>query len=94
MKYFCIERTYGIVKNTELIFRFNRYSKRNYIKRLLRNHEYFYLNKDENINKITDYILESKQKNYKKYIEHLYLDKYFDRMVSILDIEILNNSSQ
>ena len=94
MKYFCIERTYGIVKSTELIFRFNRYSKRNYIKKLLRNHEYFYLNKDENINKITDYILEPKQKNYKKYIEHLYLDKYFDRMVNILDIEILNNSSQ
>ena len=62
MKYFCIERTYGIIKKTEMIFRFDLYSKRNYIKKLLRNHEYFYLNKDENINKITDYILESKQK--------------------------------
>ena len=61
-----------------MIFRFNRYSKRNYIKKLLKNHEYFYLNKDENINKITDYILETEQKNYKKYIEHLYLDKYLE----------------
>ena len=32
MKYFFIQRKYGTVRSNKLIYRFNRYSKRNYIK--------------------------------------------------------------
>ena len=85
MRYFELQDEYGTVKSTKMIYRFNRYSKRNYIKKLLRNHEYFYLDKDENINKVVDNILEIKPDNYKKYIEHLYLDKYLDKLEHKID---------
>ena len=32
IKHFCIQRTYRAVKNTEMIFRFNRYSKKTILK--------------------------------------------------------------
>ena len=41
IRYFDLQDKYGTVKSTKMIYRFNRYSKRNYIKKLLRNHEYF-----------------------------------------------------
>ena len=75
MRYFELQIKYGTVKSTKMIYRFNRYSKRNYIKKLLRNHEYFYLDEyyDEDINKVADNILQMHNiKNYKKYIENLY----------------------
>ena len=43
MQYFDLQTKYGTVKTNKMIYRFNKYSKRNYIKKLLRNHEYFYL---------------------------------------------------
>ena len=98
MQYFDLQAKYGTVKTNKMIYRFNRYSKRNYIKKLLRNHEYFYLDEyyDEDINKVADNILRMHNiKNYKKYIENLYLDNYIDRIDKILDIKLekihLNN---
>ena len=42
----------------------------------MRNHEYFYLD-EEDINKVADNILQMHNiRNYKKYIENLYLDNY------------------
>ena len=94
MRYFDLQAKYGTVKSTKMIYRFNRYSKRNYIKKLLRNHEYFYLDKDENINKLVDSILEIKPDNYKKYIEHLYLDK-LEHKIDELSVELdLNNNQE
>ena len=55
---------------------------------MLRKNKYFYLDKDEDINKITDYILQDNPKNCKEYIDNIYLDKYSDRMDNLLDIEI------
>ena len=55
-----------------MIYRFNRYSKRNYIKKLLRDHEYFYLDEyyDEDINKVSDNILQMHNiKNYKNILK-------------------------
>ena len=87
-----MQAKYGTVKSTKMIYRFNRYSKRNYIKKLLRNHEYFYLDKDENINTLVDNILEIKPDNYKNYIEHLYLDKYLDKLEHKIDeLDLINN---
>ena len=91
IRYFDLQRKFGTVKTNKMIYRFNRYSKRNYIKKLLRNHEYFYLDEyyDEDINKVADNILQMHNiKNYKKYIEDLYLDNYIDRIDKILDIKL------
>ena len=52
---------------------------------MLRKHEYFYLDKNEDINEITDDILQDNPKNYKEYIDHIYLYKYLDRIN--IDIE-------
>ena len=43
IRYFDLQGKYGTIKTNKMIYRFNKYSKRNYIKKLLRNHEYFYL---------------------------------------------------
>ena len=76
---------YGTVKSTKMIYRFNRYSKRNYIKKLLKSNEYFYLDKDENINTVVDNILEIKPDNYKKYIDNMCLDKFLDKLEHLID---------
>ena len=41
IRYFDLQAKYGTVKTNKMIYRFNRYSKRNYTKKLLSNHEYF-----------------------------------------------------
>ena len=72
MQYFDSQAKYGTVKTNKMIYRFNRYSKRNYIKKLLRNQEYFYLDEyyDEDIDKVADNILQMHNiKNYKKYMK-------------------------
>ena len=91
MRYFELQIKYGTVKNCKMIYRFNRYSRRNYMKKLLRNHECFYIDEyyDEDNNKVADDILQMNNiKNYKKYIENLYLDNYIDRIDKILNIKL------
>ena len=67
-----------------MIITLNMHSKRKYIKKILRNYDYFYSYNDEDINKITDYVLSLKQKGYEKHLFILFFDKYLDRV----DIEI------
>ena len=93
MKYFFIQRRYGTAKSSKLIYRFNRYKKINYIKKLLKNHQCFYIDElyDDDINKVANDILQIPNiKNYKKYIQDLYLDNYLDRMDKIMDIKLEN----
>ena len=89
----------GTIKTNKMIYGFNKYSKRNYIKKLLRNHENFYLDKDENINKVVDNILVIKPDNYEKYIDNMYLDKFLDRIEHTVDeanveVDLINNQEE
>ena len=59
---------------------------------MIKSNEYFYLDKDENINTLVDNILEIKPDNYKKYIEHLYLDKYLDKLS--VELDLINNQEE
>ena len=72
MRYFNLQAKYGTVNSTKMIYRFNRCSKRSYIKKLLRNYEY--LDKDEKINMVIDNILEIKPDNYKQHVDNMHLD--------------------
>ena len=78
-RYNFIKKKYGLVKNNNLIYRFNKYSKRAYIKKLLKSNEYFNLDEGENIIQIVDNILQVNTSNYKKYIDHMYLEKFLNR---------------
>ena len=71
----------------KMINRVNMYSKRKYIKKILKNHSY----KDEDINKMINYILELKQRGYDKYLLILYFDKYSDRVNIEIEKEILSD---
>ena len=92
IRYFDLQDKYGTVKSTKMNYRFNRYSKRNYIKKLFKSNEYFYLDTDENINTVVDNILEIKPDNYKKYIDNMYLDK-LEHLIdeSNVELNLINN---
>ena len=76
-RYNFIKKKYKLCKNTNLIYRFNRSSKRDYIKKLIRLNN---LNNDDNINEIIDNILQFNATNYKKHIENMYLEKHLSRL--------------
>ena len=67
-KYNFIKKKYGICKKEDLIFRFNRYNKKYYIIKLL---------KQNNIvnDLLAEEILKNEIKNYKQYIEDLNIDQ-------------------
>ena len=99
IRYFDLLGKYGTIKTKKVIYRFNKYSKRNYIEKLLRNHEYFYIDENEDLNRIIDNILEVKPDNYKKYVEHLYLDKFLDRIEHTVDeanveVDLIDNQEE
>ena len=76
-----IRKKYNIVKNQKLIFRFNRYSKRSYIIKLLKDDFHVILEENETYDKVADDILQmSNIKNYKKYINNIYLEKFLSRL--------------
>ena len=80
-RYNHIKKKYGIVKNSKLIFRFNRYSKTSYIIKLLKDDFHVILEENETYDKVADNILQmSNIKNYKKYINNIYLEKYLSRL--------------
>ena len=65
-----IKKKYGVVKNEKLIFRFNRYSKKSYIIKLLKENFCVILDENETYDKVADNIVQLIDiKNYKKYIE-------------------------
>ena len=63
-KYSFIKKKYGISKKEHLIFRFNRYNKKYYIIKLLKEN-----NIKENYELIVNEILENDIKNYKEYVK-------------------------
>ena len=80
-RYIRIKKKYRIVKNSKLIFRFNRYSKKSYIIKLLKDNFDVILEENEMYDKIADNILQmSNIKNYKKYINNICLEKYLSRL--------------
>ena len=80
-RYNRIKKKYGVVKNNKLIFRFNRYSKKSYIIKLLKYDFHVILDENETYDKVADDILQmSNIKNYKKYINNIYLEKFLSRL--------------
>ena len=80
-RYNFIKKKYGIIKNENLIFKFNRYSKKSYIIKLLKDDMYVILEENETYDKVADDILQmSNIKNYKKYINNIYLEKFLSRL--------------
>ena len=69
-RYNFIKKKYGICKKEDLIFRFNRYNKKYYIIKLLKENDNIILYKTETYDSISEEILKNKDiKNYKRYFE-------------------------
>ena len=80
-RYSFIKKKYGIIKNENLIFRFNRYSKKSYIIKLLKN---FTLDENERYNILGNMILQAKGiKNYKRYIDNMFMNREIDKNMFI-----------
>ena len=80
-RYYRIKKKYGVVKNCDLIFRFNRYTKKCYIIKLLKKNFHVILDEGQTYDNIASSILEKDNiKNYKRYIDDLYIEKYFERL--------------
>ena len=89
----CIDnlyKRYGIVKNCKLIFRFNRYSKKSYIVKLLKDNYRVVLDENENYNSVADMILQKNGiKNYKRYIDNMFMNREIDRNMFIeIDLSV------
>ena len=68
-RYNYIKKKYGVIKNCKLIYRFNRYSKKSYIIKLLKENFRVILDENETYDKVADNIVQLNYiKNYKKYI--------------------------
>ena len=64
-----------------MIFRFNRYSKRSYIIKLLKDNFHVILDEGETYKRVADDILiYNNIKNYKRYIRNIYLEKFLSRL--------------
>ena len=71
-KYNFVKKKYGIVKKQGLIFRFNRYNKKYYIIKLLKENETY--------ESVVDKILQNKNiKNYKKYIDDMFIERNYEQ---------------
>ena len=83
-----IKKKYRVVKNENLIFRFNRYNKKSYIMKLLKENPFI----DKNYKSIVDNILKTKgTKNYRKYIDHTFVEKKFCFYPLCMNYVINNN---
>ena len=77
-RYNFIKKKYGVVKCRNLIFRFDKYSKKYYIIKLLKSNFHVILDENETYESVTDIILQKNGiKNYKRYIDDMYIGKYF-----------------
>ena len=84
-RYDFIKKKYRVVKNENLIFRFNRYNKESYIIKLLKNYN---LDENETYNSVSDIILKTEGiKNYKRYIDNMFMNRKIDRNMFI-EIEL------
>ena len=89
-KYNRIKKKYGIVKNEKLIFRFNRYNKKAYIIKLLKDNFRVTLDENETYDKVADDIVQlSDIKNYKKYIDNMFIEREIERgMIKVRKKEV------
>ena len=85
-----IKKKYGVVKNENLIFRFNRYSKKSYIIKLLKENPYAILDENETYKSVTYMILQKNGiKNYKRYIDNMFMNRKIDRNIFIeIDLSV------
>ena len=74
-KYNFIIKKYGIIKNTNLIYRFNRYSKRAYTIKLLKENFRVILEENETYESIVNILEKDSIKNYKKYIDNMFIER-------------------
>ena len=81
-RYNFIKKRYGVVKNEKFIFRFNRYSKKSYVIKLLKEDFHVILEESETYQLVADNIL--KVDNIKDYEKHIY-NIYKDKFLSYLD---------
>ena len=90
-RYNFIKKKYGVIKNQNLIFRFNRYSKKSYIIKLLKNYN---SDKDESYDSVADMILQKTGiRNYKRYIDNMFMNRKIDRNMFI-EIEFGTNKKK
>ena len=89
-KYNRIKKKYGVVKNCKLIFRFNRYSKKSYIIKLLKENFCVILDENETYDKVADDIAQLNDiKNYKKYIDNMFIEREIERgMIKVRKKEV------
>ena len=89
-KYNFIKKKYGVVKNCKLIFRFNRYSKKSYIIKLLKDNYRVVLDENENYNSVANMILQKNGiKNYKRYIDNIFTNREIDKNIFIkIDVSV------
>ena len=79
-RYELLKKKCNVTQNNKLIFRFNRYSKKSYIIRLLKNNPYVILEENETYKSIAKNILKvGNIKNYKKHIRDIYLGKFLSK---------------
>ena len=75
-RYNLIKKKYGIIKNENLIFRFNSYSKKSYIIKLLKENFRVIIDENETYESIANNILKKDNiKNYKKYIDNMFIER-------------------
>ena len=92
-RYNFIKKKYGVVKNKNLIFRFNKYSKKCHIIKLLKSNFHVILDENETYESIAVTILQTECiKNYKKYIDDMYIEKYFNNKKDDFEIEIVKKT--
>ena len=92
-RYNFIKKKYGAVKNENLIFRFNRYSKKSYIIKLLKENFRVILDENEIYDKVADDIVQLNDiKNHEKYIDNMFIEREIERgMIKVLKKEVDKN---
>ena len=79
-KYNYIKKKYILSNKTDLIYQFNRYNKKSYIIKLLKENDNVILNKNETYESVADKILQNKDiNNYKKYIEDMFIERNYEQ---------------
>ena len=77
-RYELLKKKYKLTQKNKLIFRFNRYSKRAYIIKLMKDDVHVILDDGETYDKVASDILQRNNiKNYKKYINDIYIENFF-----------------
>ena len=89
-KYNKLKKKYGSMKKDDLIFRFNRYNKKAYIIKLLKDNFRVILDKNETYDSISDTMLQTTGiKNYKRYIDNMFTNREIDRNMFIeIDLNV------